>query len=200
MKMLGFLNTDKDILANMLLHVLNKLVGSRGLDLKVDNPEVYNFRPKEMLQDLCVVFSSFAAANAFQVECARSGYYTPDLMSKSVKTCRKLGLLSGESMDLFDLLASKVEVASKTLMSDEDFYEDAPDEFLDPLMHPVLLPTSNNIVDRRTITHHLLNNDTDPFNRKTLSIDDVVPAVELKAKMKLWLDAKKAARDQASIS
>jgi hypothetical protein len=29
---------------------------------------------------------------------------------------------------------------------------------------------------------------------KTLSIDDVV------AKMKLWLDAKKAARDQASIS
>jgi ubiquitin conjugation factor E4 B len=166
MKMLGFLNTDKDIrdmfllpdmcprLANMLLHVLNKLVGSRGLDLKVDNPEVYNFRPKEMLQDLCVVFSSFAAANAFQVECARSGYYTPDLMSKSVKTCRKLSLLSGESMDLFDLLASKVEVASKTLMSDEDLYEDAPDEFLDPHMHPVLLPTSNNIVDRRTITHH----------------------------------------------
>jgi ubiquitin conjugation factor E4 B len=217
MKMLGFLNTDKDIrdmfllpdmcprLANMLLHVLNKLVGSRGLDLKVDNPEVYNFRPKEMLQDLCVVFSSFAAADAFQIECARSGYYTPDLMSKSVKTCRKLGLLLGESMDLFDLLASKVEVASKTLMSDEDLYEDAPDEFLDPLMQefmtdPVLLPTSNNIVDRRTITHHLLNNDTDPFNRKTLSIDDVVPAVELKEKMKLWLDAKKAARDQVSIS
>jgi hypothetical protein len=108
-------------------------------------------------------------------------------------------------MDLFDLLASKVEVASKTLMSDEDLYEDAPDEFLDPLMQefmtdPVLLPTSNNIVDRRTITHHLLNNDTDPFNRKTLSIDDVVPAVELKEKMKLWLDAKKAARDQVSIS
>ena len=47
----------------MLLHVLNKLVGSRGLDLKVDNPETDNFRPKEMLQDLCVVFSSFAAAD-----------------------------------------------------------------------------------------------------------------------------------------
>jgi ubiquitin conjugation factor E4 B len=56
---------------------------SRGLDLKVDNPEVNNFRPKEMLQDLCVVFSSFAAANTFQVECARSGYYTPDRMIKS---------------------------------------------------------------------------------------------------------------------
>jgi ubiquitin conjugation factor E4 B len=214
MKMLGFLNTDKDIrdmfllpdmcprLANMLLHVLNKLVGSRGLDLKVDNPESYNFRPKEMLQDLCVVFSSFAAADEFQIECARSGYYTSDLMSKSVKTCRKLGLLVGESMELFDLLAAKVEVASQTLISDEDLYEDAPEEFLDPLMQefmtdPVLLPTSNSVVDRRTITQHLLNNDTDPFNRKHLSIEDVVPAIELKEKMKLWLESKRAARDQA---
>jgi ubiquitin conjugation factor E4 B len=62
---------------------------------------------------------------------------------------------------------------------------------------PVLLPTSNSVVDRRTITHHLLNNDTDPFNRMQLSIEDVVPAVELKEKMKLWLDSKRAARDQA---
>jgi ubiquitin conjugation factor E4 B len=213
--MLGFLNTDKDIrdmfllpdmcprLANMLLHVLNKLVGSRGLDLKVDNPESYNFRPKEMLQDLCVVFSSFAAADEFQIECAKSGYYTSDLMSKSVKTCRKLGLLVGESMELFDLLATKVEVASQTLISDEDLYEDAPEEFLDPLMQefmtdPVLLPTSNSVVDRRTITQHLLNNDTDPFNRKHLSIEDVIPAIELKEKIKQWLDSKRAARDQAS--
>mmetsp|Transcript_56544 Transcript_56544/g.120095 ORF Transcript_56544/g.120095 Transcript_56544/m.120095 type:complete len:1170 (+) Transcript_56544:81-3590(+) len=211
MKMLGFLNTDKDIrdmfllpdmcprLANMLLHVLTKLVGSRGLGLKVENPESYNFRPKEMLQDLCVVFSSFAAADEFQIECAKSGYYTPDLMNKSVKTCRKLGLLVGESMELFALLATKVEDASKLMTGDDDLYQNAPDEFLDPLMQefmsdPVKLPTSGNIVDRKTITQHLLNDDTDPFNRKKLSIDDVVPAEELKAKMKLWLDDAKAKR------
>mmetsp|Transcript_26329 Transcript_26329/g.47467 ORF Transcript_26329/g.47467 Transcript_26329/m.47467 type:complete len:1162 (-) Transcript_26329:106-3591(-) len=217
MKMLGFLNTDKDIrdmfllpdmcprLANMLLHVLTKLVGSRGLGLKVENPESYNFRPKEMLQDLCVVFSSFAAADEFQIECARSGYYTPDLMNKSVKTCRKLALLKGESMELFALLATKVEDASKIMIGDEDLYRDAPEEFLDPLMQefmtdPVELPTSGNIVDRKTITQHLLNDETDPFNRKKLSIDDVVPAKELKEKMKLWLDdakAKRAAGDQS---
>eukprot|EP00970_Alexandrium_tamarense_P017549 scaffold10021_cov193-Alexandrium_tamarense.AAC.1 len=215
MKMLGFLNTDKDIrdmfllpdmcprLANMLLHVLTKLVGSRGLDLKVNNPETYNFRPKEMLQDLCVVFSSFAAADEFQVECAKSGYYTPDLMNKSVKTCRKLGLLVGESMELFAELASKVEEASKIMTSDEDLYEDAPDEFMDPLLSefmndPVLLPTSGNIVDRKTITQHLLNDSMDPFNRKELKLEDVVPAVELKAKMDAWLAAKREARAKTS--
>lgn len=214
LKMIGFLNTDSSIrdmfllpdmcprLANMLLHVLNKLVGARGLDLKVDNPEVYNFRPKEMLQDLCVVFSSFAAEDEFQMACAKSGYYTPDLMNKSVKTCRKLGLLAGDSMELFALLATKVEEASKTLASDEDLTADAPDEFLDPLTQeflsdPVILPTSDTIVDRATITQHLLNDSTDPFNRKELSIEDVIPAIELKEKMKVWLDAKKAARDKA---
>jgi len=215
MKMLGFLNTDKDIrdmflldemrsrLANMLLHVLTKLVGSRGLDLKVDNPETYNFRPKEMLQDLCIIFSSFADADEFQKECARSGYYTTDLMSKAVKTCRKLGLLVGESMELFDLLATKVEDASKMMESDEDLYEDAPDEFLDELMctfmiDPVILPTSGKIVDRQTITQHLLNDSTDPFNRKELSVGDIVPAVELKEKMEVWLEEKRAARNQSS--
>jgi ubiquitin conjugation factor E4 B len=213
LKMLGFLNTDKAIrdmfllpdmcprLANMLLFVLTKLVGSRGLDLKVDNPEKYNFRPKEMLQNVCVVFSSFADAGTFQAACAKSGYYTPDLLSKSVKTCRKLGLLVGESMELFEKLEGKVEEVAKSLGDDEEIYEDAPDEFLDPLMSefmidPVILPTSNTVVDRATIQQHLLNDPTDPFNRKPLSIDDVVPAEELKEKMKVWLDAKRSAKGQ----
>ena len=213
LKMLGFLNTDKAIrdmfllpdmcprLANMLLFVLTKLVGSRGLDLKVDNPEKYNFRPKEMLQNVCVVFSSFADAGTFQAACAKSGYYTPDLLSKSVKTCRKLGLLVGESMELFEKLEGKVEEVAKSLGDDEEIYEDAPDEFLDPLMSefmidPVILPTSNTVVDRATIQQHLLNDPTDPFNRKPLSIDDVVPAEELKKKMKVWLDAKRSAKGQ----
>ena len=62
LQMLGYLNTDHDIrqlfllqemctrLVNMLLHVLTKLIGARGLELKVNNPEEYNFRPKEMLR------------------------------------------------------------------------------------------------------------------------------------------------------
>ena len=42
--------------------------------------------------------------------------------------------------------------------------EEAPEEFLDPLMStimrdPVRLPTSGNIVDRATISQHLLNDE-----------------------------------------
>jgi len=52
---------------------------------------------------------------------------------------------------------------------------------LDPVMYdimedPVILPTSRKIVDRSTIATHLLSDATDPFNRKPLKIEDVIPS------------------------
>jgi len=187
-------------LVNMLLHVLTKLVGAKGMELKVDNPESYNFRPKEMLSDLCAIFSSYADLLVFQEHCAKSGYYTNDLMTKAVKTCSKLGLLKDKSMEVFAALPDQVQIVSKTIESDEALTIDAPDEFLDPLMltfmkDPVLLPTSGTIIDRATIKQHLLNDPNDPFNRKELSIDMVEPATELKERMTKWLEQKRAERD-----
>lgn len=40
---------------------------------------------------------------------------------------------------------------------------------------PVLLPTSNTIVDRSTIRAHLLGDTRDPFSRAPLSMDMVEP-------------------------
>jgi len=39
---------------------------------------------------------------------------------------------------------------------------------------PVLLPTSNTIVDRSTIETHLLSDVVDPFNRQPLTMQMVV--------------------------
>jgi len=215
LQMLGFLNTDKDIrnlfllqemcprLVNLLLHVLKKLVGAKGLELKVDNPDSYNFRPKEMLRDLCAIFASFALAPEFIEECAKSGYYHSELVTKSVKTCRKLNLLKGESMELFASLPDLVDAAAQTVQADENLYEDAPDEFKDPIMDtfmkdPVLLPTSDTIVDRSTITQHLLNDPHDPFNRKDLTMDMVQPATELKDRMTKYIKEKRASVEGGS--
>ena len=211
--MFGYLNTDKDIrslflleelcnrLVAMLLHVLTKLVGSKGLDLKVENPEQYEFRPKEMLRDLCAIFALFASATEFQIECAKSGC-DPALLSSAVKTCRRLNLLTGESMTAFESLPDLVAKEAQTVAEDEALVQDAPDEFLDEILQsfmkdPVILP-SGHYVDRSTITQHLLNDPTDPFNRKPITVDDIKPATELKEKMNKWLEGKRASRDAAS--
>jgi ubiquitin conjugation factor E4 B len=158
-----------------------------------------------MLRDLCAIFALFAYAQEFQVECAKSGYYSTELMNKAVTTCQKLNLLTGESMTAFISLPALIGAAAQTVASDDALYTDAPDEFLDPLMctfmkDPVLLPTSDNIVDRTTITQHLLNDPHDPFNRKDLTIEMVQPATELKEKMNKWLEEKKRAQGSSSSS
>jgi ubiquitin conjugation factor E4 B len=84
---------------------------------------------------------------------------------------------------------------------------------LDPLMYtlmkdPVKLPSGISI-DRATITSHLLSDATDPFNRKPLHINQVIPGIfpttfamynsadfltdsELKQKIDEWLKSKRA--------
>lgn len=72
----------------------------------------------------------------------------------------------------------------------DDDYADAPDEFRDPLMDtlmsdPVILP-SGNVMDRATITRHLLNSSTDPFNRQPLTEDMLRPNNELRERILTW--------------
>lgn len=93
-------------------------------------------------------------------------------------------------------------------------YEDAPDDYLDPItstlmVDPVMLPSSRQIIDRATIARHLLRFDsfllfclrmnviflsdqTDPFNRNPLRMQDVIPQTELKQTIEQW----KASRRQ----
>merc|ERR1719450_190475 len=60
-----------------------------------------------------------------------------------------------------------------------------PDNYLDPIMSdimedPVLLPTSNTIMDRKVIERHIMSNDDDPFNRAHLSVSDLAPQEDLR--------------------
>mmetsp|Transcript_14536 Transcript_14536/g.35287 ORF Transcript_14536/g.35287 Transcript_14536/m.35287 type:complete len:1159 (+) Transcript_14536:100-3576(+) len=211
--MFGYLNTDEKIrklfllpdllprLVGMLNHTSSRLVGRQGLELKVKDPEQYEFKPKEMLRDLSAIFALFASNHDFQLECARR-VNPPDLLTKAVATCSRLNLLMGESLKQFQSLPDLVDAARLELASgDEALKEDAPDEFKDELMSeymddPVILPSGHR-VDRSTIKQHLLNDKMDPFNRAPMTIDDVRPDVELKERMDKWLAEKRAARDSA---
>jgi ubiquitin conjugation factor E4 B len=55
---------------------------------------------------------------------------------------------------------------------------------------PVKLPTSNMIVDRSTIETHLLSDPTDPFNRSSLKIEDLISLPELKEQIQNYKKSK----------
>jgi len=93
-------------------------------------------------------------------------------------------------MDAFRFMIVKVEQIVKTKKQQEIDFSDAPDRYKDPLMdtimeEPVILP-SGNIMDRSVIIRHLLNANTDPFNRQPLTEDMLRPATELKNEIQEW--------------
>lgn len=188
-------------LANMLLSVLNQLVGAKGLEIKVDNPESYSFHPKEMLRDTISVVAHFATGDAtgFDDALATSGFYQEALLPKAAQTARRLGLLDPIGLSAVDNLCEKVKLAAERATAMDVDLGEIPDEFLDAIMFtimkdPVLLPTSGNIVDRSTITQIILNDASDPFNRKPLTVDMLQPDHDLKAKIEAFMAQKMGGR------
>ncbi len=93
-------------------------------------------------------------------------------------------------------------------------FDDAPEEFLDTLMStlmkdPVELPTSKNVVDFMTISKifpliqrfciekHLMNEPKDPFNRDPLTLEQLIPRPDLKARIEEYKDQKRQQKKSA---
>lgn len=101
----------------------------------------------------------------------------------------------------FEKLSQQVQAIAIRNQLDEIQTEDIPDTFLDPIMStlmldPVMLPSSRMIVDRSTIARHLLSDQTDPFNRSPLSMEDIIPEVDLKNQIEGFLKERRNAQRQ----
>jgi ubiquitin conjugation factor E4 B len=151
--------------ASMVLHMLRNLVGSKSLDIKVDNMEQYGFDPKRMLQDVCSTMAHFSTSEEFRKETVSNGYYDGGApLSKAVATVSKLKILSSDDFALLSALLDGVKAMESDVVSLTSLAAEAPEEFLDQLLYtimrdPVRLPTSGNILDRLTISQHLLNDE-----------------------------------------
>jgi hypothetical protein len=73
--------------------------------------------------------------------------------------------------------------------------DSAPEEFIDPItmsimLQPMKVPTSPYILDRKTLVDHLAINQTDPFSRRALTLDMIIPDVALQIRIENWLQEK----------
>lgn len=96
-------------------------------------------------------------------------------------------------MNDFSIKVQRLEQIEK---ENQEALTDAPDEFLDPIMStlmldPVILPSSKVTVDRTTIARHLLSDQTDPFNRSPLTMDQIQINEELRQKITAWMRDKR---------
>ncbi|KAG9240390.1 ubiquitin elongating factor core-domain-containing protein [Calycina marina] len=184
--------------AAMLNYTLDQIVGVRSKHLKVSNMDKYHFAPKTLLREFVEIYLNLSNQQRFIDAVARDGRsFKPINFENAIKIVGKHSLKSNEDIMAFRGLKVRFEEAKlREDQEDEDLGE-IPDDFLDPIMatlmvDPIILPISKQTVDRSTIQSHLLSDPNDPFNRTPLNIKDVIPDIELLARITVWREEMRA--------
>jgi ubiquitin conjugation factor E4 A len=151
-----------DRVATMLNDFLLHLVGKKQRkQLKVKNFEEVEFKPKEVVSVICDIYLNMGTEIEFcKAVCKDDRSYSKDLFQSAIQVLEQIGG-NAEVISQFSALSSKIEEIAEQQRSDDLNFDDAPDEYLDPIMStlmndPVVLPTSKKIMDRATISRHLL--------------------------------------------
>lgn len=185
-------------LAGMLDYNLDTLVGPKSTSLKVENPAKYHFNPRSLLAEIVDIYLNLGGMPSFVEAVAGDGRsYKAATFDKSSVILRDRGLVAHDKLTAWNGLKARFASAKEVLDQAEMDLGDIPAEFEDPIMgdlmkDPVLLP-SRQIVDRSTIGQHLLSDPQDPFTRQPMTMDDVVPADELRGRIERWREDKMAA-------
>ncbi|ROT35206.1 ubiquitin conjugation factor E4 [Sodiomyces alkalinus F11] len=178
-------------LASMLNYNLETLAGPKMGQLKVNNPQKYHFQPRVLLSDLVEIYLNLGSSQTFVDAVAADGRsYKPETFDKAGYILAKRGMKDEADLRQFDVLQRKFKEAKEVADQAELDLGEIPADFEDPILgdlmrDPVVLP-SQHVVDRSTIVQHLLSDPKDPFTRQPMTIDDVVPDTELKAKIDAW--------------
>ncbi|KAM6158861.1 ubiquitin conjugation factor E4 A isoform 2-T2 [Rhynchocyon petersi] len=181
---------------SMLNYFLQHLVGPKMGALKVKDFSEFDFKPQQLVSDICTIYLNLGDEENFCATVPKDGRsYSPTLFAQTVRVLKKINK-PGNMIVAFSNLAEKIKSLADLQQQEEETYADACDEFLDPIMStlmsdPVVLPSSRVTVDRSTIARHLLSDQTDPFNRSPLTMDQIRPNTELKEKIQRWLAERK---------
>jgi hypothetical protein len=172
---------------------LERLVGAKCMELKAKSGskdfEEYNFDPKKLLMQICVIYITLAreAPEKTRRLVSEDGrYYKPETFKKALRILTRERMINEEQQKQFQQFTS--ELAERQMQAQQAEDVDIPEEYLDPVMadlmtDPVMLPNSQKIMDRNTIVRIIMSDDHDPFTRTPLKQEELIPQPELKAEI-----------------
>jgi hypothetical protein len=183
-----------------------------GKTLQMVNSTIYNlikinyFKDKNYVADINILFKLISLVNMVygnsdkQSEIKIANMIVGETREKLKELC------NNESYELLVEEFEKIEILLDNMEEEEEYIEEIPDDFLDPITYtpmenPVILPSSGNIVDKKTIVNQLLHNEIDPYSRAKLTIEEleefnskeenIIKIKELVDKFKTWKESNK---------
>ncbi|VDM39742.1 unnamed protein product [Toxocara canis] len=197
-------------LASMLDYNVSELCGPKCTELKVrDALRRFMWEPRALLQQIvhvylnlaCEKFAEYIANDEVSIayKCDFHCSIASGCLSKrDPSSSRMLGMNSIVPVNEIERMKNLADMTERIwkekAQNEEDFGDDIPDEFRDPVMNtlmtdPVTLPSGLKM-DRKHIRRHLLSSQTDPFTRQPLHESQLVPDEQLKAKIQAWMKEK----------
>eukprot|EP00727_Mastigamoeba_balamuthi_P005555 m51a1_g1619 hypothetical protein (1130) ;mRNA; r:224458-228807 len=182
--------------AEMLDYFFTHLAGAGSEALRRSKPERFSFDMRTLLKQIVGIYVALGAlpdSEPFIEQIAQDGRcFKPEAFEEAVSWAQESAVVSAdEAAELRQVIARATKIKSSDEVL-EEMLGDIPDEFVDPLMgqlmtDPVLLSTSQMIVDRSTIARHLMTNNLDPFSRTPLTIDQVKPVDDLRERIQAFV-------------
>uniref|UniRef100_A0A915DTD8 RING-type E3 ubiquitin transferase n=1 Tax=Ditylenchus dipsaci TaxID=166011 RepID=A0A915DTD8_9BILA len=204
-----FLSTSSgERVAAMLNHNIIQLCGPKCSVLKLRDAERrFGWNPKLLLGQVVDVYLNLSSEQFAENIAQDERSYNPDVFKSIVEKILGVGSASGRpilGMGQSERFKNLMEMAERhyneKMQSEMDWGEDYPDEFKDALCYtmmaePTRLP-SGHVLDRKNILRHLLSDQTNPFTRQPLTVEELVPDLELKERIQQWIKESTAAREQ----
>lgn len=201
-------------ISEMLARSLMAFAGPNSKNLKIQNADLYNFRPREVLMRLVDCFTHFRRSKNFLRCLCHCSIPLADIRAV-MRTVVDRQLVSEDLVWKVSEMASAIESVSKEVDNEEAVWDDAPDFALDallstPLLQPVALPAEVKdlgdlvYVNQETLHHLLLSESKHPFTNEPLTEPmvaafnarpEVAAAVQKRrAAIQKWLADTKAAK------
>ncbi|KPA83111.1 putative ubiquitin fusion degradation protein 2 putativeubiquitin conjugation factor E4 B [Leptomonas pyrrhocoris] len=201
-------------ISEMLARSLMAFAGPNSRNLRIQNADSYNFRPREVLMRLVDCFTHFRRSKNFLRCLCHCSIPLVDIRGV-MRTIVDRQLVSEDLLWKVSEMASALTSVSKEVDNEEAIWDDAPDFAVDallstPLLQPVALPAEVKdladlvYVNKETLHHLLLSESKHPFTNEPLTETmveefnkrpDVAAAVEeRRVAIQKWLDEAKAAK------
>ena len=99
-------------MASITLSAVDKLVGPKVSELKVDNKAQYNFHPRSLLREICGVIVNLSESREFLIALAsEEQFYKPRNLNKALRLIRKWKMMRTNEEQQFEAMIGAVAQA-----------------------------------------------------------------------------------------
>ena len=179
----AFLTED---ICNHLIEILNYYLvklAKRTSDNLEEDIDKYNYNPYKILQSIARLYMGLSTEEVFlKLMVSNIESFSVENINIMIEKLMSIDMIDEYTVNGLYMMLQNISQIRDTqelnVLDKLDEMDVLPSEYYDPIFsipikNPIALPTSQYILEKKTIFRHLISNEFDPTNRKPLTKEEV---------------------------